>query len=31
MIVTEFFQKEIYADENGHIDPSNQKVLRYVN
>ena len=31
MIVTEFFQKEIYADENGHILPSNQKVLRYVN
>ena len=31
MIVTEFFQKEIYADENGHIGPSNQKVLRYVN
>ena len=25
------FPIEIYADENGHIDPSNQKVLRYVN
>ena len=25
------FPIEIYTDENGHIDLSNQKVLRYVN